>query len=297
MIKPFESLYNSMKYILNHPLNRKSKINAFFRFIRWQIIVRVNPYPIVYPFGEKTKLIISRSMHGATGNYYCGLDEFSDMAFVLHFLRKDDLFVDIGANIGSYTLLASGEVGANTVSIEPIPKTFSKLKENLSLNNLNDRVRVLNIGLGGKKGVLNFTKSLDAENHVATSDETDMVEVIIEKFDDIIDIIKPTIIKIDVEGFETEVLNGMQSSLNNPYLKGIIIELNGSGRKYGFDETIIHNKLLTKNFQPYEYLPFERKLVKAIAFSSKNSLYLRDLEFVCERVSTAKKIKVFDQEF
>ena len=47
-------------------------------------------------------------MTGATGNIYCGLYEFLDMAFLLHFLRNGDLFGDIGSNIGSYTVLATG---------------------------------------------------------------------------------------------------------------------------------------------------------------------------------------------
>jgi hypothetical protein len=132
--------FDILKFIINHPLNRKYKLKALLRFIRWQISIYFNPYPIIYPFAEKTKLIISKGMHGATGNLYCGLDEFEDMSFVLHFLREDDLFVDIGANIGSYTLLAANEVGAETISIEPIPATFNTLKTNMRLNNLDKNV-------------------------------------------------------------------------------------------------------------------------------------------------------------
>lgn len=47
-------------------------------------------------------------MTGATGNWYCGLQEYEDMSFVLHALRPGDLFVDVGANIGSYSILAAG---------------------------------------------------------------------------------------------------------------------------------------------------------------------------------------------
>jgi len=44
----------------------------------------------------------------------------NDMGFLLHFLRKDDLFLDVGANIGSYTVLAGGAVGAKSISFEPV---------------------------------------------------------------------------------------------------------------------------------------------------------------------------------
>ena len=62
-----------------------------------------------------------------TGNIYCGLAEFADMAFVLHVLRAGDLFVDIGANAGAYTLLASSVAGAKTTCFEPVPATYARL--------------------------------------------------------------------------------------------------------------------------------------------------------------------------
>ena len=296
IIRKLLSLFNTLKFILNHPLNRKNKIIALTRYIKWHIGVRLNPYSIIYPYAEKTKLIISKSMHGATGNLFCGLDEFEDMAFLLHFLREDDLFIDIGANIGSYTLLASNEVGAEAISIEPIPETYKRLKTNLLLNNLDHRVDALNIGLGRKSGVLRFTKSLDSENHVATVNEIDTIDVEIKKFDDIISIQKITLIKIDVEGYETEVLTGMSNALLNPLLKGIIIELNGSGNRYGFEEDEIHRKLLSHNFKPLFYSPFERKLVNSDSYGSYNTIYIRDVDFVDSRVTSARKFKILDQE-
>ncbi len=62
---------------------------------------------------------------------------------------------------------------------------------------------------------------------------------------------QPTLMKIDVEGFETEILNGGEKILDDEKLKTIIIELNGSGGKYGYSDHEIHSKLLAKNFKPY----------------------------------------------
>ena len=73
-------------------------------------------------------------MTGATGNIYAGLHEFNDMAFCLHLLRSGDLFVDVGANIGSYTVLASKVAGANSITLEPVPQTFERLKRNVNIN-------------------------------------------------------------------------------------------------------------------------------------------------------------------
>lgn len=286
-----------MKYIVKHPLNRKRKVNALSSFLKWQIGVRLNPYSIIFPFAEKTKLIISRGMTGATGNLYCGLDEFEDMAFVLHFLREDDLFIDIGANIGSYTLLAASEVGAETISIEPIPENYTKLNSNIKLNDLSGKVKSLNIGVGSANGILKFTKSLDKVNHVATDKETDTINVPIEKFDDIIAIQKTTLIKIDVEGFETEVLNGMEIALANPNLIGIVIELNGSGERYNFDEILIKKKLVAFGFEPYFYNPYIKELIKEryTGYCSENIIFLKNIYLVKNRLKNSKCFKIEGQ--
>ena len=122
--------------ILNHPFNRQHKLKAFQRFIKWQLASKILNYPVIVPFTDKTWLIIKKGMTGATGNYYCGLHDFEDMVFLMHFLRKEDLFIDVGANIGSYTILSSGHVGANTISVEPVPSTFKNLMNNIAINHI-----------------------------------------------------------------------------------------------------------------------------------------------------------------
>jgi FkbM family methyltransferase len=290
-------LLKILKFILNHPLNKEAKFKSLVRFLKWQINVRINPYPIIFSYAEKSKFIIRKGLTGATGNLYCGLHEFEDMAFVLHFLRDSDLFVDIGANVGSYTILAGNEIEAQTISVEPIPSTYNILIDNVNLNNIRNNVDCLNLGLGSTKGTLKFTKSEDTMNHVARDSEQDTIQVSVQKFDDTISIDKICMIKIDVEGFESEVLKGMDNALQNSSLKALIIELNGSGKKYGFDDNSIHNLLLERGFIPYKYLPFERKLQKLIEFGRHNTLYIRDLSFVNERVKTAKLFHINGKSF
>ena len=218
------SLFSLLRFITTHPLNRERKIRAVSRFAKWQINTRLNPYPVIYSYTDKTKLVIQRSMTGATGNLYCGLHEFTDMSFLLHFLRKDDLFVDIGANIGSYTVLAGGHVGAKVVSIEPVPKTFEYLKTNIAINHINDNVMVYNFALGNEKGQIAFTSTLDTMNHVATEPEENTIQVPVETLDAILEKEKePLLLKIDVEGFETNVLKGASQTLQKNNLKAIII--------------------------------------------------------------------------
>jgi FkbM family methyltransferase len=286
------TVFDTLKAIAAHPVNKGHELGAFSRYLKWQIGSRLNPHPVVYPFVENSKLIIWKGLTGATGNIYMGLHEFEDMAFVLHFLRPDDLFVDIGANVGSYTVLAASVVGASTISIEPVPSTYDILLTNIKLNNCEQIAQPLNIALGSEKTALKFTRSFGTENHVALDNELDTVEVPVEKFDDLMADKMPVLIKMDVEGFETEVLKGMEKSLENHQLKAIIIELNGSGKRYGYDESKIHEKLLSHNFTPYQYRPFERELVKVEKYGTHNTIYISDIDFVKNRAVSARKFKV-----
>jgi hypothetical protein len=118
------NLFRTFAFIFNHPLTRQHRFSAFIRWLRWQLGSRIVSGSVVVRFVDNTKLVVDPGMTGATGNIYCGLHEAHDMAFVLHFLRKDDLFLDVGANIGSYTVLASGVVGAETICFEPVPTSF-----------------------------------------------------------------------------------------------------------------------------------------------------------------------------
>ena len=287
------SLFSLLKFITTHPLNRKNKIRAVSRFAKWQINTRLNPYPVIYSYTDKTKLIIQRSMTGATGNLYCGLHEFTDMSFVLHFLRKDDLFVDIGANIGSYTVLAGGHVGARVVSVEPLPQTFEHLKSNIAINRISDNVMAYNFALGNEKGQISFTTTLDTMNHVATGSDTNTISVPVETLDSILEQEKePVLLKIDVEGFETDVLNGASLTLRKNNLKAIIIELNGSGSRYGYDEAHLHERLLAGGYHPFQYNPFKRELTAIDKFGTHNTIYIKDADFVQDRVRRADKLKI-----
>jgi FkbM family methyltransferase len=293
-------LLRTIRFITSHPLSSRNKVGALIRFLKWQLRSRISSKPYIFPFVEGTCLVVEKGMVGATGNIYTGLHEFCDMGFLLHYLRKEDLFIDIGANIGSYTILAAGVRKTETIAVEPSSNTFRKLKRNIDYNNINTIVSAYNIGLGSDQGVLHFTKSFDAVNHVVVDriNKIDTEEIGIETLDNLLpEIYKPTLIKIDVEGFETEVINGATSTLKNHFVKAIIIELNGSGWRYGYDENHIHHLLITYGFKPYAYNPFTRKLTKLEVHGSENTMYVRDIEFVEERLTGSSKVIVLNVSF
>jgi FkbM family methyltransferase len=206
--------------------------------------------------------------------------------------------MDIGANVGSYTLLSSGICQARSISIEPSLAAIRLLRDNILLNNMHGRVTIINNAAGAVEDILIFSKNEDTTNHVLGKDES--INALFEKVDVIpIDSLtvddEPVLIKIDVEGYETEVLKGMKSTLKRKSLKGIIIELNGMGDRYGFSEEDIHQLLLANGFRPYLYNPFKRELCDTVSYGDFNTIYCRDMDFVNKRIKTGPKFKIMGE--
>ncbi len=256
-------------------------------------------YPVVYPFVESSKLLIQKGMAGATGNVYTGLHEFDDMAFTLHVLRENDLFADIGANIGSYTVLASANARSNTVCVEPIPATWLRLKHNIAVNDIESKVTAHNCGVGEQRSQLLFTKSNDSLNHVVTKTDPEEPSITVDVYclDELFSGQKPLLMKIDVEGFELAALRGADSILKSGELKCLIVELNGSCRRYGVTEDQIHNHLLSYGFGIYSYNAFDRTLAKLITYNSNgNTIYVRDFCLIDQRLKSSRKYSILNQE-
>ncbi len=293
------NILHLLRFITNHPLNRKRKLASIKRFVAWQIGSRLAPGAVAVSFVNDSQLLVSPGMTGATQNVYTGLHEFEDMGFVLHALRKEDVFVDVGANVGSYTVLAGAVIGAKCVSFEPIPTTYYNLVKNIDLNGIYGHVDAKNIGVGHENGELKFTAGLDTVNHVISTDEEDLdsISVPIKTLDSLIAEQHPTIIKIDVEGFETNVIKGAEATLSQESLLAVIMELNGSGNRYGFDEAALHKKMMSYGFKTFTYSPFRRKLkpLNGKNMKSGNTIYIKDVGKVQERIKSAAPFRTNGQ--
>lgn len=247
-----------------------------------------NPEPaaarVIVPWIDGRKVAIRHGMKGATGNVYAGLQEFADMMFLLHLLREGDLFLDIGANIGSYAVLASGVCRSETWAFEPDPSTRDHLERNVSINDLDGLITVFGCALGAARGDVPFTIGRDAENRVATDRDENVRIVRQERLDDLLGDASPTMAKIDVEGYEEEVLRGAGALLAKPSL--IAVEL----------ETVtpeIETMMRDNGFGLAHYDPFRRRISReTCGFDTCNQLFVRDNSDAAERVATARRIDI-----
>jgi FkbM family methyltransferase len=295
------SFLNSMNFIIRHPLNRGSKLSSVLRFVKWQVGSRLIGGAVVYDWVNGSRFFVRTGETGLTQNIYTGLQEFPDMAFLLHFLRGHDLFVDVGANAGSYTILAGAVVGARCIAFEPVPRTYERLVDNMRLNRLDEKVECVNKGVGAESGKIAFTSGCGTANHALASGEkgNDSITVEITRLDTALHGQSPTLIKIDVEGYETPVLEGGQETLKAETLRCVIMELNGHANRYGYRESLLLELMQDHGFRAYSYNPLDRALIELNGKnqSGSNTLFIRDVPYVTERVNTSPKVTVNGRMF
>jgi FkbM family methyltransferase len=290
-------LLGTLSFLLRHPLSQGRKLATLRRYAGWQIGARLVPGPVACEFANGAYLLARPGMTGATGNVYVGLHEFEEMAFVLHFLRAGDLFVDVGANIGSYSLLATAGAKAECIAFEPGAAAFAWLERNVLLNGVGARTELHQRAVGGRVGTVALTRDGDTLNRVVTDPVADALptdSVSLTTLDAALAGRVPILAKIDVEGFETEVLNGATETLAAPALRALLLEVNGSGRRYGYSDADLRRHLEAMGFAECAYRPFERRLVprREGRPDAPNTLFVRDRAFVEARLRNAALIEV-----
>lgn len=285
---PLSALTDLARFIHTHPLTRRAPLAAWRRVAIWQLRSRISPGEIVMPWIGGQRLAVRRGMTGATGNLYAGLHECHDMAFLLHLLRPDDLFLDIGANVGSYTVLASGICGATTWAFEPDQATARDLARNIAVNGLESRVVVHQVALGAEAGEVAFSSGGDTTNHVVTAPVPGTRMVTQRRLDDVVGTARPLLAKIDVERYEEQVLAGSRQLLTGGSLAAIAVET----------VTPASAALLAEaGFQRAYYDAFGRTLSRTpLAERSANALFVRDWQLVASRIAAAPRRRILGSE-
>ena len=161
-----------------------------------------------------------------------------------NFFDKSFIFVDIGCNIGIYTLLIGNKFKncKQIISIEPIFNTFKRLRSNIKINKIENITTLLNIALSNKDGKAKM-RSVSKHNQIQLSkfeiNETGDVDVETKVFDNLYKFEKEYIfIKCDVEGHEIKTLEGMKSTL---YKNNCLIQIEIFSQNYKKTERILNS--------------------------------------------------------
>lgn len=201
-------------------------------------------------------LIMRRSVH----NYYVtlvgndlsvtpefvrnGYYELSDEIFVIRNLRPGDYFVDVGANVGIYTLLAARNVGdfGRVIAFEPNPQLADLIEQSAVANWTHNRIRVERAGVAEKAGKLKLqfsNNSLGGASFVNLSSDIGFQDVTRSLAGDLKEVQANVIsldqyfiiphqikfLKIDAEGFEANVLRGARRLIQERMITFIVMEV------------------------------------------------------------------------
>jgi len=298
----FIEVFRILKSILKHPLNKNQKFKSIFKFFTWTLArLLLSKKEITVPWIENSKFIIGVNEIQLRWNVYWGMVEFEDMGFLIHCLQKKDIFIDCGANVGIYTILASKVIGAKSISFEPHPKTAERFLDQISINRINHLVSLKQKAVGstyGKLSLVDYGDTGSVLNKILTSTdkknnksiEVDVTTLDQEIKNEIIDN-KNYIIKIDVEGYELDVIKGGKNLLQSERLLGLIVENNS--KELSVTRKKIHQTLLSHNLFPITYNPFTKTLAKKEnIFQTLNTIYIKDFEKIQKICSTSKKFRV-----
>ena len=192
--------------------------------------------------------------------FWHGAYEFEEMNLLIKFLNKGDSFIDIGANIGYFSLHAAQvvEQSGTVWSFEPASLIFKQLQQHIEMNKFIN-IKPVQKGVSDKnlKSVLYLSSN---ENFGSTglqpgdefSGETENISLV--KIDDFAieqNMKNISAVKIDVEGHETQVLRGMQQILNE-YKPALLIEIIAS-------QLLLHNNAVEDIYEQLYALGYQAR--------------------------------------
>ena len=144
----------------------------------------------------------------------------------LAYVQPEGDVLDVGANIGFFTIAGAQKLTTGRLlAAEPTTEAFSRLSENVTRNGVADRVILFKGMIGSAKGQaqIHFVpgceeySSMDRPEHIAIRGKEIKTETVpIERLDDLVDChgLRPTVMKVDVEGAESSVFSGAQSTIS-----------------------------------------------------------------------------------
>lgn len=217
------------KLFLHTPLSRL-RITGYIREKIYKIVVKSENITISYMGVElKAPSHDLGIVPGLIGGYY----EKAELTVYKALLRKASMIVDVGGNIGLYTVIGARYMNpmGRIVTFEPVPSNVDHLKINISLNSVEKKVTVEPLAIGENDGMIDlFISEKSLGNHSASSDNAgknskkiSINKTSIDNYYRKNNIENLDILKIDIEGYDYFALKGALKTINK-YKPTLFIE-------------------------------------------------------------------------
>lgn len=194
---------------------------------------------------------------------YLGVFEPKETSWALAWLRPGMTFVDVGANVGYYTLLAAHRVAQSgrILAVEPGPYAYQRLCETVNRNGL-DQVRTLQVALGEQSCTLPLYVPPEASRNYSPTmvphASGTAVDTVVRTLDDCLEewgVETVDLLKLDVEGFEPAVLRGARRALAQGRIGAVLCEFNDYWlREAGASPMALYQTLTATGFADREPL-------------------------------------------
>lgn len=204
-------------------------------------------------------------------------------------LPRNGVFVDVGANIGCFSLLASRVIGKNgkILAIEPSSRDYARLVENVRNNNLTDLISTYRLAISDKSEIVklsiayeerSFLNTLRTDFSLKGIDKIGVEDVQSVSIDDLISKInvkRVDVLKLDIEGSELKALLGAKNVVER-FKPAIIIGINGSFECFFSELEEIKNFLKKMNYRMYKLIEnpkFALQLIHDLSIESVETLF------------------------
>lgn len=229
---------NLLRQIVDHPNNRKAPLRAIARFIGWQFWKRFVRRPVIVRVGTNRRFLAVPDSPFSSLVIYTRLPEWDEMNFALRYLRADDRFLDLGANVGFYTVLGSSVITrGEIITVEPNPRNIAVLQQQLELNAL-ETTRIVQSAIGDIDGTIHFDDATREMGSIIVGDsgQTKTRDLPCVRLDTLLSrMLEPDeridLAKMDVEGCEMLILRGATETLQKRRIRTWLFEVSDPALK------------------------------------------------------------------
>jgi len=220
--------------IWGHPYTRDRRVRRLGRWVAWQAWQRAVRRPWTVTMHGDVRVVCHPHDMVASMALYHGLYDMEEMSFLLAWLRPGDTFVDVGANIAPYSLLAASVDGVRVVAFEPGDEARERAAANVALNGADERLVLSAAAVSDRDGLARLTTAHLPTDHLVGGDAgvsadglptREVPTIRLDTYDSRHGLGRVGLVKVDVEGHELDVLTGAAGVLarNRPAL---VVEVN-----------------------------------------------------------------------
>lgn len=229
-----------LRFVWNHPANHGKRIRCLVRAARYQARARLGQ-PTLITVGHQAKMRVWPRDPAASKALYANPPDWNEMWAWRRLLRRGNLFIDVGANVGAYSLWVA-QTGVRTIAVEPSPTAAARLRANVGLNQF--PIAIQQCALAEQSGHGWLTRDLGPTNHLLVGPDQGGDHIPVRTLDELLGDGYASGVKIDVEGAERLVLAGATRALRERRIGVIQLEWNAmSQRLLGEDRTSVADLL------------------------------------------------------